>query len=142
MKWVLSGDERQERQDNKNETGRRATRAEPTKMKQGDERQERQDNKNKTGRRATSQEHPNNSGIFHVDVRYIYATEICNLGYQLMQLRFKDVPIRAKPQCLNASVELGAGGMRAQPVKINFIHLYKICSKPGQKKYKSNREQK
>ena len=40
-----------------------------------------------------------------------------------MQLRFKDVPIRAKPQCLNASVELGAGGMRAQPVNI-YIYIY------------------
>ena len=37
----------------------------------------------------------------------------------VMQLRFKDMPIRAKPQCLEASMELGAGGMRAQPVKIS-----------------------
>ena len=43
-----------------------------------------------------------------------------------MQLRFKDVPIRAKPQCLNASVELGAGGMRAQPVKMKFEFCYLI----------------
>ena len=47
----------------------------------------------------------------------------------VMQLRFLDMPINARPQCLQTFstlspmyspvlVGLGAGGMRAQPVKI------------------------
>ena len=38
-----------------------------------------------------------------------------------MQLRFKDMPINAG---LNASIQLGAGGMRAQPVKYIYIYIF------------------
>ena len=69
----------------------------------------------------TSQDHPKKSRIFHVDMLQRYATEICNLrlsGYATTLQRYAHQCQASMPQGLNASMELGAGGMRAQPVKI------------------------
>ena len=67
----------------------------------------------------TNQDHPKKSGIFHVDM---LAIEICNLrfsGYATTLQRHAHLGQALMPRGLNASMELGAGGMRAQPVKIN-----------------------
>ena len=69
----------------------------------------------------TSKDHPKKSGIFHVDMLYRYATEICNLrfsGYATTLAGSAHQCQASMPPGLNASMELGAGGMRAQPVKI------------------------
>ena len=69
----------------------------------------------------TSQDHPKKSGIFHVDMLQKYATEICNLrfsDYATTLSRSANQCQASMPPGLNASMELGAGGMRTQPVKI------------------------
>ena len=69
----------------------------------------------------TSQDHPKKSGILHVDMLESDTTEICNLrfsGYATTLSRSAHQCQASMPQGLNASIELGAGGMRAQPVKI------------------------
>ena len=70
----------------------------------------------------TSQDHPKKSGILHVDMLQRDTTEICNLrlsGYATTLSRSAHQCQASMPQGLNASIELGAGGMRAQPFRIN-----------------------
>ena len=80
----------------------------------------------------TCQDHPNKSTMYlfyplsHVDMLSRYATEICNLRFS----GYATTLSRSAHQCqasippLNASMELGAGGMRGQPVKIIWDFLY------------------
>ena len=73
----------------------------------------------------TCQDHPKKSTMYlfypfsHVDMLQRYATEICNLrfsGYAPTVSRSAHQCQASMPPSLNASMESGAGGMRAQPV--------------------------